>query len=108
MLYLVKTDSYPGFGPQIAPEHIVSLAKQEVIPTMEALAKLRQDGKILAGGLPAGDRALVFIVDAASNDEVTSLLQGLPLWSRHIWDVTPLESWEHHAAFIHQMVEQIQ
>ena len=108
MLYLVKTDSYPGFGPQVPPEQIVPLAQQEVIPTMEALVKLRQEGKILAGGVPAGDRAHIFIVDAASNDEVTELIQSLPLWGRHVWDVTPLESWEHHAAFIRQTVAQIQ
>ena len=108
MLYLVKTDSYPGFGAQVAPEHIVSLAEQEVIPTMEALVKLRNEGNILAGGVPAEDRAHVFSRDAASNDEVTELLQSLPLWGRHVWDGTPLESWEHHAAFIRQLVAQIQ
>ena len=46
---------------------------------MEALVKLRDEGKILAEGVPAGDRAHVFIVDAASNDEVTELIQSLPL-----------------------------
>jgi hypothetical protein len=45
---------------------------------MEALVKLREEGKILAVGVPAGDRAHVFIVDAASNDEVSELIQSLP------------------------------
>jgi hypothetical protein len=37
--------------------------------------KLQEEKKIIAGGLPIGDRALVFIVEASSNDEVKSLPQ---------------------------------
>ena len=41
-----------------------------ILPTFDTLVKLEGDKKILAGGLPVGDRAFVFIVEAASNEEV--------------------------------------
>ena len=104
MLFLVRTDSFPGLGPEIDLEKLGPLAEHEVIPSLETLIKLRNEGKILAGGTPAGDRAHVFIVDAASNEEVTGLIQALPFWGRHKWQVTPLESWDHHVDFLRGML----
>ena len=51
---------------------------EQVMTSIEILAKLEAEGKILAGGLPSTQRRHVFIIEAESNDEVTELIQGLP------------------------------
>ncbi len=103
MLYLVTTDS--ASIAQIPPQQLSQIIEQQVIPSLEALNKLLAEKKILAGGAVAGQRAHTFIVEAATNDEVTELVQSLPLWPYHNWNVTPLESWEHHTAFIRGVME---
>ena len=63
MQYLVMGSGGPGFQ---SPEEAVQLLESLVIPSLEQLAA---EKKILAGGLPVGDRALTFIMEAASHDE---------------------------------------
>ena len=98
MLYLVTTNHFDG-PPPPSPEALDELFAM-VRASVEALDKLREQGKIVAGGVPAGQKKHVFIVEAASNDEVTELVQGLPFWILHQWEITPLESWSHHLGFI--------
>ncbi|NNE83064.1 MAG: hypothetical protein HKN28_03750 [Alphaproteobacteria bacterium] len=93
MLYLVTTDHFGG--PPPPPDQKAGLLAT-VSATLEMLNGLHADGKIVAGGVPAGQKRHVFIVDAGSNDEVTELVQSLPLWMAHKWEITPLESWAHH------------
>ncbi|MCH8293299.1 hypothetical protein IH992_19635 [Candidatus Poribacteria bacterium] len=89
--YLVMATGAPGFE---SPEQVVQLLETYVIPSFERLIQLRKDGKILAGGLPVGDRAFAFIVEASSNAEVDQLCQSIPLWGMMDWKVTPLHSVE--------------
>jgi muconolactone delta-isomerase len=42
--------------------------------------KPQSEGKIIGGGVPVGERALVLIFDAESNEELDIILQRLPLW----------------------------
>lgn len=100
MLYLVTTDHFGG--PPPPPEQKAGLL-ETVSATLEMLNGLLADGTITAGGVPAGQKRHVFIVDAASNDEVTELVQRLPLWMAHRWEITPLESWAHHLAHARSM-----
>ncbi len=88
-LYLVIGSEGPGFT---TPEEAIQVLEKGILPTFDALMKLQEEQKILAGGLPIGDRALVFIVKAASNDEVDKLLRSLPAWGALKWKVTALES----------------
>jgi muconolactone delta-isomerase len=76
---------------------------ETVSASVEMLNGLLADGKIVAGGVPAGQKRHVFIVDAESNDEVTELVQSLPLWMAHKWEITPLESWAHHLEYVRSM-----
>lgn len=55
------------------------------------------------GGVPAGQKRHVFIVDAESNDEVTELVQSIPLWMAHKWEITPMESWTYHLEKVRSM-----
>ncbi len=89
MTYLVSGSGGPGFA---SPEEAVRVLEQLVLPGFDALIRLEADKKILAGGLPVGERAVAFIVEASSHDEVDRLLRGLPLWGVLEWKVTPLES----------------
>ena len=97
MLYLVTTDHFGG--PPPPPDQIDALFDM-VGASVEALNKLVEEKKIVAGGVPAGQKRHVFIVEADSNDEVTELVQSLPFWIVHQWEIVPLESWSHHLGFI--------
>src|SRR5439155_15320355 len=66
MRYLVTGSEGPGFA---SPEETVGVLERIVIPSFDVLTALESKRKIVAGGLPLGDRAFVFIVDAKSNEE---------------------------------------
>lgn len=89
MKYLVVGSEGPGFG---SPQEAVTILEGAVLPSFDQLIKLEKGRKILAGGLPVGERALVFIVDAASHEELDQLLEEIPLWGMLNWEVTPLQS----------------
>ena len=94
MRYLVTGSEGPGFA---SPEETIGVLEKIVIPSFDALTALESRKKIVAGGLPLGDRAFVFIVDARSNEEVDALLRGLPMWGVLNWQVTPLQSFKGRA-----------
>ena len=93
--YLVVASEGPGFT---SPEEAIQILEKGILPTFDALMKLQEEKKIIAGGLPIGDRAFVFIVEASSNDEVDKLLRSLPAWGALKWKVTALESFAGRAA----------
>ena len=95
MRYLVTGSEGPGFA---SPEEAVEILEEVVLPTFDVLLKLEAQKKIVAGGLPVGDRAFVFIAEAASNEELDRLLRGLPAWGVLEWHVTPLQSFAGRAA----------
>jgi len=95
MRYLVSGSEGPGFA---SPEEAVEILEEVVLPTFDALMKLEAQKKIAAGGLPVGDRAFIFIVEAASNEELDRLLRSIPAWGVLDWHVTPLQSFAGRAA----------
>lgn len=72
MKYLAIGSDGPGFA---SPEEAVAILEKMVLPSFDGFIKLEKRKKILAGGLPVGERALVFIVDAASNEELDKRVQ---------------------------------
>ena len=107
MLYLVKGVASQAGTPTM-PAQAIELLQRQVIPSLEALAQHQTDGKILAGGIVVGARAAVFIVEAASHEEVTNLVRNLPFWGILEWEVTPLETFTHRATLERQQVEKLQ
>jgi muconolactone delta-isomerase len=103
MRYLVSGSEGPGFA---SPEEAVEILEEVVLPTFDVLMKLEAQKKIAAGGLPVGDRAFVFIVEAASNEELDRLLRSLPAWGVLEWHVTPLQSFAGRAAQERDVVKQ--
>jgi len=63
--------------------------------------------KILTGGDLSGRRGMAFIMEAASNEELTKLLEGIPEWPLLKVNVTPLDSFEERLAQIRQDIEQM-
>jgi muconolactone delta-isomerase len=88
-----------------SPEQAVALLEGTVIPHFEHVLRLKAEGKILAGGVPVGDRAFVFIIEAASNDEADRIVRDMPAWGLLEWKVTPLQSVEARAEMERKVVQ---
>jgi len=106
MLYLVQGEVVDP-GMPLAPQQFAEFLESQVIPTFERLTQLEAEGKVRAGGAPAGARATAFIVEAASNDELTGILMTLPLWSRVKWHVTPLDGFQQRIHLARQLLERV-
>lgn len=102
MQYLVEATRGPL---PASPEQMVALLEGTVIPHFEYMIRLRTEGKILAGGLPVGDRAFVCIIEAASNDEADRFVRDMPAWGLLDWKVTPLQSIEARAEMERKVVQ---
>lgn len=89
MKYLVVGSEGPGFA---SAQDAVHVLEETIMPSFEELIRLESAGKILAGGLPVGDRAFVFIAEAASNAELDQLLRKLPMWGALKWKITALQT----------------
>jgi hypothetical protein len=95
MKFLVSGSGGPGFS---SPEEAADILEEEILPTFAAIMKLEKDGRIVAGGLPVGERSFVFIAEAGSNDELDKMLRSIPAWGVFDWQVTPLQSFAGRAA----------
>ncbi len=94
MRYLVIASEGPGFS---TPQEALQVLEKAVLPNFDALMRLEADKKIIAGGLPVGERKFVFILEASSNEEGDQILRDLPAWGVLKWQVTPLQSLEGRA-----------
>jgi len=104
MKYLVIGSGGPGFA---NPEEAVSVLQEIILPSFDKLIGLEKKKKILAGGLPVGDRAFVFIAEASSNEELDQLLRELPMWGALDWEVTPLQTFAGRAAQERNIVREL-
>jgi muconolactone delta-isomerase len=75
----------------------VEVLESIVLPSFAEFKRLEAEKKIIAGGLPVGDRSFVFIVEAKSNDELDRMLRSIPMWGTLDWEVTPLQSFSGRA-----------
>jgi hypothetical protein len=107
MQYLV-TEELIDPGPLLPPEQLLGIMRQWVTPSIDALINLKSEGKIIAGGVRVGERALVLIFEAESNEELDSILQRLPLWGLAKWKVTPLENLEGRNARDRQFTDELE
>jgi muconolactone delta-isomerase len=48
----------------------------------------------LIGGIPVGERAMAFIIEAESHDDLDRTLRSLPIWGALEWEVTPLQDFQ--------------
>ena len=94
MKYLVMGSEGPDFA---ASEEGFALLEKIILPSFEVLTKLEAEKKILAGGVPVGERALIFVVEAGSHGELDDILRDLPVWGMLDWEVVPLQSFQERA-----------
>lgn len=90
MKYLVIGNEGPGF---YSADEAIDMLENIILPAFEELEELETEGA-LVGGVPVGERALAFIVEAESHDDVDRTLRSLPLWNALEWEVTPLQDFE--------------
>ncbi|HXW11161.1 MAG TPA: hypothetical protein VD694_00260 [Nitrososphaeraceae archaeon] len=88
MLYLVTGVWVED--PSMTIEEFAKLWEQLVHQSLETLSKTFDGNK--TGGIYAGQRRGVFILDASSHEEVGSFITNLPFWSHLTWNVEPLQS----------------
>jgi hypothetical protein len=89
MQYLVEGTGGPGFANSA---EALTVLESEILPGFDTMIRMEAEGKIIAGGLPVGDRAFVFIIEAADNDAADKLIRAIPSWPVLQWKVTPLQS----------------
>jgi hypothetical protein len=90
MQYLVEAENIDGLVQmKEVPDYVTSL----VLPSYEMLIKLEEEGKI-KGGLIAGQRAGVFVIDADSNEDLGKKLRSFPFWGMVKWKTTALQSFK--------------
>lgn len=104
MKYLVVGSGGPGFA---SPEEASKVLEGIILPSFDQLIKLEKQKKILAGGLPVGDRAFVFIVEASSNEELDQMLREIPMWGSLEWEVTALQTFAGRAAQERSIVKKL-
>jgi len=104
MKYLVIGTGGPGFA---SPGEAVRVLEETVLPSFDKLIALEKKKKILAGGLPVGERAFVFIAEAASNEELDQMLRELPMWGSLDWEVTALQTFAGRAAQERNIVKKL-
>ena|SRR5919199_6759633 len=85
---LIKAD------PLLPIDKLAAVVRDAILPSVEALIDLQAEGKVITGGCPVGQRALVFIMEAESEEELYKTLHGLPLWDLVTTKVTQLQSFE--------------
>jgi hypothetical protein len=104
MKYLVSATAGPGFS---SPEEARHILESVILPSFDALMKLERQKKIVAGGLPLGDRAFVFIMEAKSNEDVDQTLREIPMWGMVDWEVVALQSFKGRADQERQIVKKM-
>jgi hypothetical protein len=104
MKYVVVGSGGPGFD---SPEEAIKVLGEIILPSFDQLIKFEKQKKILAGGIPIGDRAFVFIVEASSNEELDQMLRELPMWGSLDWEVTALQTFAGRAAQERSIVKEL-
>ena len=104
MQYLVSMD-YIDPGPLLSLEQLASVGENQTFPHLEACVDLSHNGKIRGGGVVAGGRKLLFIIDVESNDELDKLLQALSAWAVTKTEITPLQDFAKRLEQNRQIVE---
>jgi hypothetical protein len=81
------------YGGPVNPADAAMLFENVILPSIE-MSKEWEDKKIVVGGLFAGQRAGVIIIEASTGEELSSWLQRLPFWGLNTWEIIPLQSFQ--------------
>jgi muconolactone delta-isomerase len=91
--YMVTIDLIKD-DPLLNIRSLTDIVTEKILPSLEALKALQSKGKVLAGGHPVGQRFLLLIMEAESEEEAQKLLEELPLYELGNTKVTELRGFE--------------
>jgi muconolactone delta-isomerase len=79
-LYFVTMDinTRPA-DPRMPVDRLANIVREAILPSVKALIPLRARGRLITGGYLVGERTMVFVFEADSEEEVRKVLEGLPL-----------------------------
>jgi len=77
--YFVTMDLEPDAYPQLPTDGLARIVREAILPSVEALVPLRAAKKLVTGGYLVGERQMVFVFEADSEEEVRATLEDLPL-----------------------------
>ena len=77
--YLVTMD-IESADPLLPIDELVRVVRKSILPSLEALRDLQARGKVVTGGYPIGDRFMVFVVEADSEEHLWEMLEDVPLY----------------------------
>ena len=91
-LYFVTMDIDPDAEPQLPVNRLASVVREAILPTVEALRPLQAGGKLVTGGYLVGERTMVFVFEADSEEEVREVLEDLPLSGVVTLNIKPMRT----------------
>lgn len=77
-----------------------------VLPSIQTL-KDWEDKKVIVGGLFAGQREGIMIIDSPSAEELSVTLHRLPFWAQNTWKVIPLQSFQSGIEDVKQQIDMV-
>jgi len=94
--YLVTMDLPEGESDGALPsiERFVGTIRETILPTLEALAALKERGAVLAGGYPSGKGSIMLVMEADSKARAMEMLEEVPGWEAASTEVTRLHTVE--------------
>jgi hypothetical protein len=99
-LYFVTMDLEPEAYPQLPADRLARIVHEAILPSVEALVPLSAAKKLVTGGYLVGERQMVFVFEAESEEEVRHILDGLPLSGVATPDIKRMQALgEMHHAF---------
>ncbi len=78
-LYFVTMDLEPKAAPSLPVDGLARIVRGAILPSVEALIPLGAEGKLVTGGYLVGEKTMVFVFEADSEEEVRQMLDELPL-----------------------------
>jgi muconolactone delta-isomerase len=96
-----------GSPPAKSPQEMVEWLERVIIPSEEAVLRMEKEGHILAGGDLSGRRGWALIMEAASNEALSQLLEGIPEWPFLDVEITPLDRFQERLAHVRRGLERM-
>jgi len=91
--YLVTMD-IESADPLLPIDQLARVVRKAILPSLEALRELQAQGKVVTGGYPIGDRFMVFVVEADSEEHLQQMLKEVPLYGMAKTKVRLLEGFD--------------
>jgi muconolactone delta-isomerase len=92
-LYLV-TMNLTRSDPLLPVDQLTQFVRDAILPSVESLARLQAQGKVVSGGYPIGRPAIVLLIDAHSEQELHGILKSLPLWEQVEAEITQMQGFK--------------